>query len=334
MAAQGDRKELAKRRLLRVLGNHGLALMRTLEQKISDSGPYDQRIDPHVLTTARGELRHQGDIASLRRGAAYWFHLSETSQAVIGQRLALQEPVHTAIQKQNFLMRVGQALEIAVFKALCTQDSLQFFGHFRDLDAHGDDQLYSREEPPSAFSGKEIPNRKRFDFLALHPSAGIAGIEVKNTREWLYPSRDEILDLLWKCCHLDAVPVLIGRRIPFVTFKVLYPCGLVIHQTYNQRFPAADHELATRAKDKNLLGYHDIRLGNEPDPRLLRFIEENLPKVLPGARQRFDRFKDLVCSYASGEMAYEEFAARVRRRQAGTDEDSDWNEEAPDEEAP
>ena len=32
---------------------HGVATDRTLEQKISDAGPFDQRIDPHVLTDVR-----------------------------------------------------------------------------------------------------------------------------------------------------------------------------------------------------------------------------------------------------------------------------------------
>jgi hypothetical protein len=76
-----------------------------------------------------------------------------------------------------------------------------------------------------------------------------------------------------------------------------------------------------------LLGYHDIRVGNDPDKRLLRFVHENLPKVLPGARQRFDEYKDLLFGYSAGAMGYAEFAARVRRRSQGLYEDAD---EAPD----
>jgi hypothetical protein len=167
----------------------------------------------------------------------------------------------------------------------------------------------------------------KLDFALIHPQAGTAGIEVKNLREWLYPDRDELRQMLRKCCELDAVPVLIGRRIPFVTFRLLNPCGVVLHQTYNQRFPASDAALAALARDKRLLGYHDLRLGNERDPRLDKFIGTNLPSVLPTARASFERFRDLLEAYATKTMHYREFAARIRRRQLGQNEDSDFEED-------
>ena len=74
-------------------------------------------------------------------------------------------------------------------------------------------------------------------------------------------------------------------------------------------------------KLKTLLGYHDVRVGNEPDARLLRFIHTNLPTLLPKARVQFDSFKDLLCGYASGEHSYKSFAARVKRRLRGEPED-------------
>jgi hypothetical protein len=142
-------------------------------------------------------------------------------------------------------------------------------------------------------------------------------------REWLYPDRVEIIDLLFKSTALDCVPVLIARRIPFVTFKLLSACGVIVHQTYNQLLPAADVELATLMQDKTLFGYHDIRLGNQPDARLLKFAN-NMMDVAPEARDKFDQFKDLLAAFGSGEMTYPEFAARIRRRLQGTKEDNDW----------
>jgi hypothetical protein len=87
-----------------------------------------------------------------------------------------------------------------------------------------------------------------------------AGIEVKNVREWFYPDRTEIRELLFKCCALDIVPVLIVRRIHYSTFNVLNPCGVLFHQTFNQLYPESAHDLASRVRDKRLLGYHNIRL--------------------------------------------------------------------------
>ena len=95
---------------------------------------------------------------------------------------------------------------------------------------------------------------------------------------------------------------------------------------YNQRFAQADAELADNARHKDKLGYHDIRLGNVPDGRLMKFVRENLPRVLPEARQRFEENRDLLSAFASGGRDYEEFAARIRRRVGGTNEDHDWEE--------
>lgn len=109
----------------------------------------------------------------------------------------------------------------------------------------------------------------------------------------------------------------------------MYRCGIVMHQTYNQLFPLADADLAEKVRDKTLLGYHDVRTGNEPDSRLSRFITEHLPVVLPDARERFDNHRDLMVGFVSGDLDYPEFAARVRRRSEGTNED--WDEPVVDE---
>ena len=323
-----DRLALACRRLIRVIGRHGVATARTLEQKISDAGPGDQRIDPHVLTTARLKLIEEGEVVRLLRENTAWFHLASTPGEILRARMNEQLPVFRKVHAGNFTKRAGQALEIAIFRALMQQDSLVHFGGFADLEDHDDSTLYSKEEPPLSLSGRRLPGKKRLDFICVHPECGGVAVEAKNVRPWLYPNEDEVVDLIAKAVALDSVPVLIARRIPFVTSKLLLPCGVVMHQTYNQLYPAADHHLAEKARDRRLLGYHDIRVGNQPDARLVKFIGSNLPRVLPGARERFDRYKDLLADFGDRTVPYKEFTARVRRRSQGTDEDSDidWDE--------
>ena len=166
-------------------------------------------------------------------------------------------------------------------------------------------------------------------------SRGIyAGIEAKNIRQWLYPDREEKRDLLMKCCALDVVPVLISRRIHFSAFSVLNPCGVVIHQKFNQLYPSSKAELAAQVRHKDLLGFHDIRCNQAEDAaithrRLSGFLHVNLPAILPEARESFDRFKDLLASYANGQCDYNIFAARVKRRIRG--EDVDFPEHQPGE---
>lgn len=302
--------------------------MRTLEQKISDAGPNPQRVDPHVLTKARNLLRDNGVLAhSIRKGVPY-YHLLATPQQEIDRRLQELGAVHDRTADRSLTVRLGQTLEIAIFRALKQRPEFTFLGGFPDLSDHDDSALYRKEEPPTTVSGRSSSGP--VDFLVLHPPpAGLAAIEAKNVREWMYPDRPEIIDLLWKSVQLDAVPVLIARRIPYVTFSILNPAGVLFHQVFNQLYPDADAETASLAKDKNLLGYHDIRLGNTPDQRLRKFLLDDLPTLLPKARACFDEYKDLLTAFGSRDMAYQEFAGRLRRRQRGEVEDGppEWFED-------
>ena len=160
--------------------------MRTLEQKISDAGPNNQRIDPHILTEVRNDLLAEGRIVKLVREGYDWYHLPETDAQTIEDRYGKQEPIYRATRQANLSHRIGQALEIAVFRLLRTQ-SLNFFGHFPDLDSHDDDRRYKKIEPPSVVSGRELPGNKALDFLIASGESGFAGVEVKNTRGWIYP---------------------------------------------------------------------------------------------------------------------------------------------------
>jgi hypothetical protein len=310
------RHDIAAKRLRNILRSHVVASDRILEQKISDAGPTNQRIDPHILGEARAVLESKGIITKVFRGDVPWFHLSESDPEAVKQRLSQLGELQLKTQSGAFATVLGQALEIAVFRALESQSTLHYLGHFLNLDEHDDSTLYKKMEPPSWLSGRHTPGGKNLDFL-VHHEGQYAGIEAKNIRQWIYPNRPEIQELLLKCCSLDVVPVLIARRIHFSTFSVLNPCGVIIHQTFNQLYPSSASALADEVRQKHLLGYHDVRVGNEPDDRLIRFIHQNLPHVLPGSRDSFDEYKDLLLAYGNGSESYESFAARVKRRMRG-----------------
>lgn len=318
-----DRKSIAQKRIISVLRNHVIATSRTLEQKISDAGPYNQRVDPHILTTVRNNLLSEGKIN--KKSNLPFFYLKNTPKNILNNRFKKQYKIYNALQSRDIGQRIGQCLEISIFRALKKQDELFFLGNFSDLNKHDDSKLYHKEEPPRSISGRSLAGKKSLDFIIQHPDYGWAGIEAKNTREWLYPDRSEIKDLLYKSVTLDIVPIMIARRIPFVTFKILSHCGVVFHQTYNQLFPQSEQKLAEKAKDKKLLGYHDIRIGNYPDKRLIKFICENLPKILSNSREKFIKYNDLLTDFAIGSIEYKEFSARVQRRSEGKNENSDWD---------
>ena len=298
----------------------------------TDAGPTPQRVHPHVLTVSRKSLEDKGIVSSQMRDLP-WYFLAASDPDEVEARVGALLRIQRRIQRSN--MRIGQSLEIAVLRALRQQNDLEFFGDIPDLADHPDDTLYAKEEPPASVSGKRVPGDKKLDFLLRHPNAGYAGLEAKNIREWLYPDRIEIRDLLLKCCSIDAVPVLVARRIAYATFRVLQPCGVIVHETFNQLFPNSTAAIAAEAREKTLLGYHDIRVIDAPDAalthaRLQKFIGENLPSILPEAREAFDRYKDLLCSYANGEYTYKEFAGRALRRSRGEEEDFVPDDPPPD----
>ncbi len=316
-----ERHELAKKRLQSVLRNHAIATARTLEQKIADAGPFNQRIDPHILTVARKELEIQQVVRSIHASGIDWYHLADADADVVRARLAEQSTVYEGTIQRGFTRRLGQSAEIAVYRALKEQKEFSYFGSYMELDEHDDSTLYSKEEPPSTVSGLRLPGKKKLDFLLLHKEAGAVGVEVKNVREWFYPDRDGVSEMLEKCLAIDAVPVLVARRIPYATFSVLNRCGVILHQLYGQVYPAADAALAEKARDKRLLGYHDIRLGNVPDDRLLKFIGVNLPGIVAKARADFDLWKPEIVEYVSGSIEYKEFVAKLNGTWA-----RDWGE--------
>lgn len=141
-----ERLALAQKRLINILRTHVVATERTLEQKISDAGPSNQRIEPFVLTQARRLLVAAGRVVELKKRKTPWYHLLEVKQDEVDARLKQLEPIYAATQDGEFSVRLGQALEIAVYKALAAGSQV-FLGGFSDLAEHDDSKQYKRIEP-------------------------------------------------------------------------------------------------------------------------------------------------------------------------------------------
>ncbi len=299
---------LARKRLVSVLRKRIVATDRTLEQKISDAGPNNQRVEPVILTEARNSLTAQGRIVPVKRGKTPWFHLFETPAADVQERLAALEPIYLKTQDGMFSQRVGQVLEIAVLRAL-KGSGRAFLGDYPNLDEPDENGIYHKTEPALVVSGKKI-EKGPLDYVVFEPY-GMGGIEIKNYRNWLYPDTAAVKELLWKCSDIGAVPVLIARRVPFITFRLLNLSGCIVHQNYNQLYSEVDQELAELVRNKDLLGYHDVRVGNEPDRRMRRFVQEMLPDLVDGAQSRFENFSDLHAAYGKGEIGYPSWMERI-----------------------
>ena len=321
---------LAKSRLRDVLSRRVVATVRILEHEICDTT--GQPLEPRILGMARKTLIRDGELIEIvRANDPSWFHLPDAPPMDVQVRIATLAAVLRELSRQAISRRRGQCLELAIYRALCAQPEARYFGRFPDFDPSVSkrENRYRKEEPPSYIGDRAIPGERQLDFLYLHRTAGFAGVEAKNIREWIYPGADEIKELLVKCIALDCVPVLMARRLPRATIEVLGECGVILHQTLNQLYHVIDKDLADRAKRQASLGFDDIRVGDEPDARLLSFIGTILPELLPGARTRFDKYQDLLAAYADGEIHYLEFAGRVRRRAAGKKE-AGWEDDDQD----
>ena len=104
-------------------------------------------------------------------------------------------------------------------------------------------------------------------------------------------------------------------------------CGAIVHQFYNQLYPNAEAELAVQVRDKNKLGYFDVRVGNEPDARMLKFFGNSIPLVAGASRRKFDERKELINEYVNGPMNYIEFERTLRDGGDGEGEEEgpDWD---------
>jgi len=74
---------------------------------------------------------------------------------------------------------------------------------------------------------------ERGGLYPIHHDAGPLCIECKNYREWVYPHDKLISELIVKAADLNAIPVLIARRIHYTTrTNLLEPAGIIAHETY------------------------------------------------------------------------------------------------------
>lgn len=76
--------------------------------------------------------------------------------------------------------RIGQALEIATYRALCALPGADFSGRFRDLETQDDSTFYKKEKPPQHIGTRSLNGAERLDFILRLPPAGPLGMERKN----------------------------------------------------------------------------------------------------------------------------------------------------------
>lgn len=190
---------------------------KTLEQKISDQGPADQRIDPHLVGLALMdmlELNRTQKLTHPPTSTKSWYANRGTPSADISERLAQLAPLYHSVSGGGFGNLTGDALEVITFKCIRTiydqSPRFAYQGHFY-LERQKINGRFQKLQPPKAIGGNTTI--KEADFIQFGYHEGPLCIECKNYREWLYPRDTIIKELIIKSYELDAIPVLLHRRI-------------------------------------------------------------------------------------------------------------------------
>jgi hypothetical protein len=102
---------------------------------------------------------------------------------------------------------------------------------------------------------------------------------------------------------LDAVPLLIARRIHYTTLtNFLEPAGIIAHESFHQYYPSDRAELAARVRDKRSLGFTDVLATEEPHRRTSTFFDTALPAIVNFMAQRWSANAAALVAYAKGEI--------------------------------
>lgn len=298
---------IGKRRVQSILDRETVAHQKTLEQKISEQGPRDQRVDPHLVGLAVYDLLKLNRLRTHHHpttGSTRWYANPGTPDAAVNARLATLAPLYDTVSGHGFGNLIGDALEIVVYKCLdraYTADRrFAYQGSFH-LNEPKKSGRYRKTQPPKTIGNRSTP--KEADFLQFGHTAGPLCIECKNYREWIYPHHDIINELIVKSAQLGALPVLIARRIHYsAKTNLLEPAGIIAHEAYYQYYPADQSAVATKVKHKRSLGFTDVVATEDPHPRTVKFFTAILPNIVSRMASKWNENQSALIDYARGEI--------------------------------
>jgi hypothetical protein len=148
-----------------------------------------------------------------------------------------------------------------------------------------------------AFKGR-LPARTPLDGV-YDLDGALVGVEVKNWREWVYPMSETVWVMVRKCLELDAVPLLVCRKMAYVNRVMFGRLGMLGFEFYRQVFSERVAHLLPPIQHKDRLGYKDVIAVSQAahDP-LVRFLRDTVARQLPTYRERWERNRELLTEFA------------------------------------
>ena len=352
-------EDLTTRALQRLLEERG-ALVRPEAEAILGESPWASRLfalpanwgpEPHHVTTAHTRLVDDGVLVDRSeelngrsvkvwvnaRGLNTWGRKTEVQRAEQYKRRLYRRYLAWA----SNINLCGNVAEQAVDSSLRSIAGR----HLWHVDAESGKlaQLPGREE----FPWGPLDAGGFWPHVRSDPTSGFIpfAVEVKNIRNWIYPWSNELWELLTKLGGFpDVVPILIARRIHFMTFVLFKAAGVLGYQTRKQWFtnpgnsPEPRHRLTPDELDRiaTELSFRDMTYlddPTQPQKSLQRFFADTPYKEIDGSGlgarslelwrqaapivQRHSRLRDSTLSHTERHATWASFSEEMD--QAGLD---------------
>lgn len=305
---------LGRRAILELLDQQHAVVWQEAEARIADAAwpTIGHRIEPHHLSTARRDLLEAGSIAeqtAVARGRRQVTVVVSTvprrataiAKAAQRKRLLLTRYLGWAQGTPSRPGIVGPAAERATHASLVAAAPYGY--RLLQPDGRGVVEILG-----TTLTG---PLDNAAIYTALNDDGSPGGsvaipIEVKNVRDWLYPSSPEPYQLLEKAAYITRnqpdvplTPVLVCRRAHYTLYRMAKDLGFFILETHRQFIlPQASEDEVIELRRE--LGFYDMVRDVGADDRIVR----RLTHALPGyALTRSERWAATVASPLAAEFA-------------------------------
>jgi len=301
---------LGKQRIVNILRKYIACTQQQLEMKISEAGPYNQRVEPVLLKDSRKELLNEGIIVSDQCSSSNanqetFYYLNGTDGRKVKPRIKKIYSIYCEYEKISKTQELcGNVLEYIVHKAVKLSDQYTYFATIYEDTLSGIKKFI----PYKSYKVYQVdhcndkyikrPNAT-LDMLLIHKRTGIPiGVEIKNKRPWKYGEDREIWLTIEKCVDLEVLPLFVHRKIPVLTKFFFKSVGMLGMETQFQYFHPSQRDKMRDIIDKNLLGYSDIKFDIEPPEYMVKYFKETLPRNLEIYYNKFLTKKDILNYYA------------------------------------
>jgi len=306
---RADWAKIASHRIISVLRRHRLCNVRQLESKISEAGPTNVRAQPLSIKDGLAYLLERGAVkVALPRDSADgisidFYALEDFTVDRYNDKGRLDFikqywPVYRQATSDKALC--GEVLETLVDQALAQSPD------FLRIGAPG------KTFQNSWVDGRRFDNSPPVDHVVYYRDRSLVlGVEDKNWREWIYPNDDIIPKLLKKSLDNKHFPVLITRKLPYLTrlvFSRLGVLGFEMHFMYLHPSVEAKFELI---RHKDGLGFADGRFSANPPKHLLQFLQSTLVNEIEASAKTFEANRALIEGFLAEQISYYEFMAAL-----------------------